>query len=196
MNPKTMIQSIAVSGLLICGAQAHADDFEGAARDAWITGKVETVLLLNRHLNNFAIDTDTENGTVTLTGSVESDIDRDLAVSLAEGVEGVDEVRDQLTIDGEGARVVARDTEEADDEHDGRTFGTWVDDATTTAAVKSKLVANAETKGLEIDVDTYEDVVTLSGRVQSDQVKDLAASIAMNTGDVRDVHNNLVVDPE
>jgi hyperosmotically inducible protein len=195
MNPKMMIQSIAVSGLLICGTQAYADDFEGDARDAWITGKVETVLLLNTHLNNFSIDTDTENGVVTLSGSVESDIDRELAVSLAEGVDGVDDVRDQLTIDAEGARV-ARDDSDSEAEREGRTFGTWVDDATTTAAVKSKLVANSETEGFEIDVDTHEDVVTLSGRVQSEQVKELAASIAMNTGDVRDVHNNLVVDPE
>jgi osmotically-inducible protein OsmY len=37
--------------------------------------------------------------------------------------------------------------------------------------------------------------VTLSGRVQSDEEKSLAAEIARNSSDVEDVRNNLVVDP-
>jgi osmotically-inducible protein OsmY len=155
------------------------------------------VFLLNRHLNNFAIDTDVENGEVHLRGAVESDIDRDLAAALAEGVDGVTGVENELTVEGEAARV-ARDDRNVSNSADtnARTFGTWVDDATTTAAVKSKLIANADTKGLEIDVDTHEDVVTLSGRVNSDQISQLAEQIAHNTGDVASVRNNLVVDPE
>ena len=46
-----------------------------------------------------------------------------------------------------------------------RDFPSWLDDATTTAAVKSRLIANSNTKDLQIDVDTRDDVVTLSGRV-------------------------------
>jgi osmotically-inducible protein OsmY len=75
-----------------------------------------------------------------------------------------------------------------------RNFPTWFDDATTTAAVKSKLVRNSSTTGLEIDVDTREDVVTLSGSVKSDEEKQLAEQLARNTGDVKDVRNLLVVD--
>jgi osmotically-inducible protein OsmY len=57
------------------------------------------------------------------------------------------------------------------------------------------LIGNANTKGLKIDVDTKDDVVTLSGRVQTSEEKALAAEIARNSRDVEDVRNNLVVDP-
>jgi osmotically-inducible protein OsmY len=77
-----------------------------------------------------------------------------------------------------------------------RSFGTWVDDATTTAAVKSKLVGNANTSGVKIDVDTRGDVVTLSGRVASSEEKELAGEIARSTGDVSEVNNQLVVDAQ
>jgi osmotically-inducible protein OsmY len=76
-----------------------------------------------------------------------------------------------------------------------RDFGSWVDDTTTTAAVKSRLIGNANTKGLQIDVDTRGDIVTLSGRVETAQERELAEQIARDAGDVADVQNNLVVDP-
>jgi osmotically-inducible protein OsmY len=48
---------------------------------------------------------------------------------------------------------------------------------------------------LKIDVDTKDDVVTLTGRVSSREESQLAEEIAKNTGDVESVRNNLVVDP-
>jgi osmotically-inducible protein OsmY len=172
------------------GAFADSSTFQGEARDAWITGKIESAYLLNGHLNPFAINTDVMNGVVHLHGTVATDIDRDLAGEIAEGVEGVTDVKNDLEIDE--AKATAAREERADGERD---FGTWVDDATTTASIKSKLLGNTNTKGLKIDVDTNDDVVTLSGRVTSDQEKQLAEEIAKNTGDVESVRNNLTVAP-
>jgi osmotically-inducible protein OsmY len=166
--------------------------FEGAARDAWITGKIETVYTLNQHLNPFSIDTDVENGVVHLSGTVKTDIDRDLAIELAKGIEGVVKVENDLEV---GTQIARTPPDSKVKSSHRRDFGSWVDDATTTAAVKSKLIANANTKGLQIDVDTSDDVVTLSGRVKSDAEKTLAEEITRNTSDVEEVRNNLVVDP-
>ncbi|HUF72372.1 MAG TPA: BON domain-containing protein [Gammaproteobacteria bacterium] len=177
--------------LLLSGA-AYADSFEGASKDAWLTGKVETVFLLNRHLNNFEINTDVEDGIVHLTGTVESDVESDLAFQLAKGVDGVVEVRNDLVVDAD----FEPSERESVAEGDSRSFGAWVDDATTTAAVKAKLIGNGNIEGLKIDVDTRSDVVTLSGRVDTDEQKSLAEEIALNTGDVGDVRNNLVVDAQ
>jgi len=177
--------------LLLSGA-AYADSFEGASKDAWLTGKVETVFLLNGHLNNFEINTDVEDGIVHLTGTVKSDIDSDLAVQLAKGVDGVVEVHSDLVVDSDAAPIERESVAEGD----SRSFGTWIDDATTTAAVKSKLIGNGNIEGLQIDVDTRGDVVTLSGRVETDEQKSLAEELARNTGDVGDVRNNLVVDAQ
>jgi hyperosmotically inducible protein len=158
----------------------------GKPRDAWIQGKIETVFALNRHLDGFAIDTDVVDGTVRLTGRVESDIDRDLAAELAKGIEGVVSVDNDLVVEGDSR------ADRADADTD-RPLSVWVDDATTTAAVKTKLLANANTDGLEIDVDTRGDVVTLSGEVESTEEKQLAEQLARNTDDVKDVRNQLVV---
>jgi osmotically-inducible protein OsmY len=191
-----MRQSIATASLLafyaLAAGTAYSEDsksFEGAAKDAWLTGRIESMYLLNENLSPFQISTKVENGTVYLTGTVDSDIDKDLAGALATNLEGVMNVENQLTIDAsENAAADASDNARRD-------FGTWVDDATTTAAVKARLVGNGNTKGLQIDVDTSQDIVTLSGSVKTDEEKALAEEIARLVKDVEEVHNNLVVDP-
>jgi hyperosmotically inducible periplasmic protein len=190
-----VLASLSLISLQSFGAAARkSDTFEGGVKDAWIMGKIETVYTLNKHLNPFSIDTDVENGIVHLTGMVESDIDRDLAGELAKGIEGVVEVKNDLKV-GPPEHAGGAGSASAGSPREDRSFGAWVDDATTTAAVKSKLIGNPNTKGMKIDVDTRGDVVTLSGRVASAEEKQLAEEIARNTGDVKDVRNQLVVDP-
>jgi hyperosmotically inducible protein len=175
---------IALLGALVALPASGAEP-QGSAKDAWITGKIEMVYTLNRHLNPFDISTEVTEGTVHLTGKVESDIDRDLAGELAKGIEGVVSVDNDLMVDAQ-ARIPASASAE-------RPFGVWVDDVTTTAAVKSKLLTNGNTDGLQIDVDTRGDTVTLSGEVASAEEKQLAEQLARNTSDVKEVHNQLVV---
>ena len=164
---------------------AFAAKPSGQPGDAWIQGKIETVYLLNRHLNSFAIDTDVRGGAVHLTGKVESNIDRDLAGELAKGIDGVVSVKNDL--------VVAPHSKVAAAEGDHRPFGVWVEDVTTTARVKTKLLTDTNIAGLKINVDTNGDVVTLAGEVASSEEKQLAEQLARNTGDVKDVHNQLVI---
>jgi osmotically-inducible protein OsmY len=187
LSAAALITALTLTGPLVA---ADSSTFEGSAKDAWITGKIETVYTLNPHLSPFRIDTDVTDGRVVLTGTVESDIDRDLAAELAKGVAGVLEVKNELQV-ADNARAATAPT----GIQNRRDFGSWVDDATTTAAVKSKLIHNPNTKGLQIDVDTHDDVVTLNGRVKTSVESDLAEQIARNTGDVEQVRNNLVVDP-
>ena len=179
---------VAVTGLLassLVSLQAFGIEREGAAKDAWIDGQLEAVYALNRHLGAFAIDTEVDNGIVHLTGNVQADIDRDLAGELAKNIDGVVEVDNNLTIVAD-ARATPKEGED-------RSFGAWIDDATTTASVKSKLMGNPNTKGMQIDVDTRGDVVTLSGEVASSEEKSLAEELTRNTGDVKEVRNQLVV---
>jgi len=191
MKTRYLVAAALAATLAIVPAFAGTSKpFEGAMKDAWITGKVEAVYTLNEHLNPFAIATDVDGGVVHLTGTVKNDIDRDLAGELAKGIDGVVEVENDLQIDEAQAGAAADEAA-----GNGRDFGTWVDDATTTATVKSKLVSNGNIKGLQIDVDTKDDVVTLSGRVETAEQSKLAEELARNTGDVKEVRNNLVVDP-
>jgi osmotically-inducible protein OsmY len=186
-----MKQFIAVTGLLassLVGMQAHAAEATGPVKDAWIDGKLEAVYALNRYLSAFAIDTSVTQGVVHLSGKVHSDIDRDLANEIAKGIDGVVKVDNDLTIvprTGDSAAAATQPPE--------RSFGMWIDDVTTTASVKSKLLGNPNTAGLKIDVDTRGDTVTLSGQVASAEEKSLAEQLARNTGDVKNVRNQLVV---
>jgi hyperosmotically inducible periplasmic protein len=179
---------VAMTGLFansLVGMQAFGAEREGAAKDAWIDGKLEAVYALNRHLSAFAIDTEVDQGIVRLTGRVQHDIDRDLAGELAKNIDGVVEVDNDLSIVTD-ARVTPKEGED-------RSFGAWIDDATTTASVKSRLLGNHNTAGMQIDVDTRGDVVTLSGEVVSAEEKALAEELALSTGDVKGVRNQLVV---
>lgn len=191
---KETLRATALLGAVVLAASAATADeqgaFDGELRDAWLTGRIESMYLLNEHLNPFRIETEVENGVVTLSGTVESEIDRDLAAALAGNIDGVSEVENELRVDAAAAAA-----KESDRDQGRRDFGTWVDDATTTAAVKTRLIRNENTRGLKIDVDTREDVVTLSGRVASPEEKALAEEIARQAKDVAGIRNNLVVDP-
>ena len=71
------------------------------------------------------------------------------------------------------------------------TAGEFVDDATITTKVKASIINELGMK--EIGVETMQNVVQLSGFVDSQGVKDKAGSIARNTSGVKEVKNNLIV---
>jgi len=66
--------------------------------DALITTKVKAALLKEPNLKSVDVNVDTENGTVTLTGKVQSRADRERVLKIASSVEGVAGVKDSLTV--------------------------------------------------------------------------------------------------
>ena len=66
-------------------------------------------------------------------------------------------------------------------------------DAGVTTKVKAQLAADEMVKAYKVDVDTQEHVVTLSGEVETEAVKEQAVRIARNTEGVRDVVDDLTV---
>jgi hyperosmotically inducible protein len=62
-----------------------------------------------------------------------------------------------------------------------------------TTSVKSRLAADDTVKAYQIDVDTREGVVTLSGNVPSTEAKVRAVALARETEGVRNVIDNLMV---
>lgn len=64
-----------------------------------------------------------------------------------------------------------------------------------TTAVKTKLAADDQVKAYQIDVDTNDGVVTLSGAVQTQMAKDRAVQLARETDGVTRVEDRLTVDP-
>ena len=171
---------------------AESGSESSAVKDAWLDGKLEAVLLFNQHLNSFDIDTDVRDSVAYLGGTVESDIDRDLAVEIARSIDGITDVKSKLVVDMKSAKAASTSEQAAPN----RTLRERVLNATLTARVKTRLLFNNNTEGLGINVDSKAGVVTLSGSVDSDQERELAAKIAGNTTGALKVIDNLVVDPE
>jgi osmotically-inducible protein OsmY len=72
---------------------------ERLARDGGLTAKIKSKMALDDLVKARTIDVDTVDGTVTLSGSVESAAERDRALQLARETEGVTSVMDRLTIE-------------------------------------------------------------------------------------------------
>ena len=185
--------SLAVTPLALAGGNNHYTT-DAKLKDAWLDGKVETALLVNRHLNNFTIDTDVKNGKALLSGTVRSEIDRELAAEIAKGIEGVTSVDNNIIVKKDKEKMDKTHTSHKHQDETTRSFGTWYDDATTTASVKSKLLWNDETSGLDVNVDTAYGVVTINGVVETAAERDLITQIAENTQGVLEVNSEIEVD--
>ncbi|MBI2435017.1 MAG: BON domain-containing protein [Candidatus Hydrogenedentes bacterium] len=168
--------------LAVCLAFSAAGQVNRRGEDAAITARIETMFLLNEHLNPFNINTSTEEGVVTLTGGVNDEIQKQLAEDLARGAKGVVEVRNHITI-----------VPVAYSDKDRRGIRQKFVDKTTTAAVKANLLYNREFHGLKIGVETVNGVVTLHGNAYNEAQKKRIEEIAFETKGVERVINNLTI---
>ena len=183
---KTLALATATAGLIgLAPFVAHAaqSDTSRELSEARQEGSIWTAFALNRHLNPFTIDVDVENGSAKLTGKVETDVERDLAEQIALGIDGVKEVDNQLTLDPAFEAKASREP----------SLSQRFDDATLAATVKSKLLWNSNTEGLDIKVSAANGTVSLTGSAQSAEAKELAGRLAANTDGVREVNNLLSV---
>ncbi|MGV8919007.1 MAG: BON domain-containing protein [Pseudomonas sp.] len=169
----------AVLGMAPMLAQAAQSDIAGQLTEARQEGSIWTAFALNRHLSPFNIDVHVENGTARISGKVENQVDRELAEQIALDTKGIEQVDNRLEVD---PNVAAEPGTKAN-------MAQRFDDATLTATVKSKLLWNSVTEALNIQVDSKNGVVTLKGRAQSADAKELAGSLASNTDGVTEVNN-------
>lgn len=78
---------------------------------------------------------------------------------------------------------------------DQSTVGQYVDDATITAAVKSRFVENKEVAASSISVETLNGTVQLSGFAKSSEEKATAEAIARRVNGVKAVKNDISIRP-
>lgn len=173
-------------GLALSAGAAFADKPLSVELDeAQKEGRIYASYALNRHLNPFEFKVTVDGQQAVLEGTVEENVDKDLAEQIALSVEGITKVDNRIVVD---SKATGREHKPGQ-----RDFGEAVEDATITAGVKSKLLWNDNTDGLDIKVETRGGVVTLTGVADTDASKDLAGYLAANTGGVRDVDNRLTV---
>lgn len=75
----------------------------------------------------------------------------------------------------------------------GQMTGSVVDDTVITTKVKTALLADSDVKGLDVNVDTSQGVVTLNGAVNNQTQIDRAGKLATDVAGVKSVINNLTI---
>lgn len=168
--------------------ESRGKSMMAAVTDAWIKGKIESALVLNEYLNISAIDVDVHDNRVLLTGAVPSDIDADLARQIAQSVDGVETVIDRLTVD-----ATVRVTRNSDGSAHGSLFQANVKNATLAARIKSELRNTLTTRANDIDVESHEGRMILTGFVESEQTKKRAGDIAHRLNDAGSVVNRIQI---
>lgn len=145
----------------------------GDTSDRAVNDRVETTL---QSYND--VDAATDNGVVTLTGTVKTQQEKESAVSRARNISGVKSVKDELKVEGQG---------------NSQGISGYVDDASTTTVVKGKFLGQKGLDSLDISVETNNGVVTLNGDVETASQVRLAEDVAKEADGVKRVVNNLQV---
>jgi hyperosmotically inducible protein len=99
--------------------------------DAWITTKVKTTLLFHRNVSVMT-EVNTKDGIVTLKGDADNQAQKDLTTEYAKDVDGVKDVKNEMTV----SKTLKKT-------HD--TVGEKIDDASITAQVKLSLLFHRST---------------------------------------------------
>jgi hyperosmotically inducible protein len=208
---------------ILLSAGALAFTVACSQTDAGITSAVKSKMAADDSVKASEINVDTHNHVVTLNGTVGSNAEKERAVMIARNTDGVNAVVDDLTVgpvatsgsfdrDGdadrdrdysESAKQTARDAKDKTDTtaHDAKVksersadkTGEVLSDAAVTSAVKTKFLAEPGVSGLNIDVDTKDHVVTLTGTVKSKAEATKAVAVARDTKGVKRVVNHLKV---
>lgn len=166
-------------------------DTKSAFSEGVLEGKLQMAIALNKHLDVFDIEIDVEGNKAVLEGAVSSEVEKDLAGSIASGIEGIVSVDNRLIVDR--SLTAKRNLESVDSKSEKRSFSQFVADVSTTASIKTELLASDDIKGFDVNVDTYKNRVTLTGEVKTEAQKNLAESIARKRDDVTEVVNKIRV---
>ena len=155
--------------------------------DLWLKAKVKTMLLFHRNVSATKTEVDIKDGIVTLRGIADSGAQKDLTSEYVKDVEGVKEVRNEMTVSKPSeAPQASKKTHE--------TLGEMIDDASVTAQVKLTLLSHRSTSALNTKVKTDHGVVTLGGKAKNAAEKDLVTKLVTDIKGVKNVKNGMTVE--
>jgi len=144
--------------------------------DSVTSGRVKAALIADPVTKAHQIDVETFKGTVQLNGFVDTAASKERATQVAKSTKGVTSVHNNLTV-----------------KTTGRTGEEVVDDGAITAKVKAALAGDPRTKAHQVNVETREGKVQLSGFVDSSEAKSTAEELARAVDNVKSVDNELDV---
>jgi hyperosmotically inducible periplasmic protein len=188
-----LCSAVPLVGTTGCATQrTEGEEFDDAA----VANRVSAKLGIDPDLRKYDIYVNSEENIVTLRGMVASPQERQEAERIARDSRGVRGVNNMLEVGegaggggGGGAGNGGGGGDEVEGERDRP-------DAWLTTKVTSKLATELDVRARDVDVDTENAVVTLSGVVRSSQEAQEAERLARETEGVREVRNELRVEEE
>lgn len=169
------VTSQTTAGKLEQEAKSTARDVKAEVTDSWLTAKTKIALYSDERVKGRQISVETIRRTVRLRGKVDSDEARTAAASIAESIEHVKAVKNDL-------EVVAIEDRKATD----------FSDQAITSQVEARF--SKATQLTEIDVRTDGGLVTLTGAAPSIGASARASELARGVPGVRAVRNELTYD--
>jgi osmotically-inducible protein OsmY len=140
--------------------------------DSEITGAIEGEFWKDQAVSSNQIDVDTEEGVVTLSGTVGNLLAKERAEKIAEAIVGVRAVVNRVDVEP----------------------GVSKTDLQLRSDVRGALLDDPATEAYEVQVKVDDGVVTLSGTVDSWQEKQLCGTVAKGVTGVRDIKNMIAVE--
>ena len=150
------------------------------ASDDWITMKVKSSLAFHKNVSASATEVHTSAGVVTLTGQAGNGAERDLAGEYAKDVDGVLDVRNNMSV--ASAPV-----------HHHESMQERIDDASITAQIKTTLLVHKSVRAMATKVITKDGMVSLHGEAKTEAEKDKVTRLAEDIRGVRHVANHMTV---
>jgi hyperosmotically inducible periplasmic protein len=146
--------------------------------DGWLSAKVKNTLRYHRNLSVTGTDVNVKDGIVILHGEAPSEAQKELTGEYARDVEGVTDVKNEMTI----AQTPVQP---------GETKAETIDDASITAQVKASLLSHRSTSVLKPKVSTTDGVVTVSGIAKNAAEKSLVTRLVTDINGVNGVINEM-----
>lgn len=152
-----------------------------ANSDAWLSTKVKLTLLFHRSVSAEKTEVDVKDGIVTLRGEATSEAQKELTTEYVKDIEGVKDVKNDMTVSKTGEKTP-------------QTMGEKIDDASITAQVKMALLFHRATSALKTSVTTKRGVVTVSGKARNTAEKDLVDKLVSDIKGVKSVNNRMTIE--
>ncbi|MBF0544275.1 MAG: BON domain-containing protein [Candidatus Riflebacteria bacterium] len=150
--------------------------------DKGISQKVKLTLQFHRNSNGGNTVVDVKDGIVTLKGEALDDAQKQLVSEYAKDVEGVKDVKVEMTVGQTQKGVVQTASDEK------------IDDPSITALVKMALLTHRSTRSINTKIETHDGEVTLTGSSKSATQKALVTKLVSDIRGVTSVKNQIAVD--
>ena len=187
---RSMSSLALVAALGAAPALANESEVGNVLSESALTAEVKARLMADDLTRGININVDSNDGMVTLRGTVPSEAAREKAEEIVMSVDGAATVTNNLVVGDSSSnpQTVTAKVKKA-----GEEAGESISDGWITAKVKTTLLADDDIAGLDIEVSTQNGEVSLAGEVPSKAHWDKAVRMAFGVEGVMRVDAEALV---